>query len=33
VSIELPDLIKGIDTWGKTTMEAEDAALNYGCEW
>jgi hypothetical protein len=33
VSIELLDLIKGIDTWGETTMEAEDAALNNGGEW
>lgn len=33
VSIELLDLIKSIDTWGETTMEAEDAALNNGCEW
>jgi hypothetical protein len=27
-SIELFDLVKGVDTWGQTTMEAEDVVLN-----
>ena len=32
-AIELSDLIKGVDTWGETTMEAEDLVLNNSCEW
>jgi len=32
-AIELSDLIKGVDTWGETTVEAEDLVLNNSCEW
>jgi len=32
-SIKLLDLIKGVDTWGQTTMEAEDVSLDNGGEW
>lgn len=32
-SIELSDLIEGINTWGESTMEAEDLVLDDSCEW
>ena len=32
-SVELSDLVKGVDTWGETTVEAEDLVLHNSCEW
>ena len=32
-SIELLDLIKGINTWREATMEAENVSLNDGGQW
>ena len=32
-SVELSDLIKGVDTWGETTMKAENLAFNDCCQW
>ena len=32
-SIELLDLIKGVDTWGETTMETEDISFNDCGQW
>jgi len=31
-TIKLFDLVEGIDTWRKSTVEAEDAILDNGCE-
>ena len=31
-SIELSNLIEGVNTWRETTMEAEDLALNNGSQ-
>ena len=32
-AIKLLNLVKGVDTWGQTSMEAEDLVLNNSCEW
>ena len=32
-SVELSDLVKGVDTWGETTMETEDLVLDDSSEW
>ena len=31
-SVELLDLVKGVDTWGKSTVEAEDVSFNHSGE-
>lgn len=31
--IKLLDLIKGVDRWRETSMEAEDVALDHGGQW
>ena len=32
-AIKLLNLVKGVDTWGQTSMKAEDLILNNSCEW
>ena len=32
-SVELSDLVKGVNTGGETTVEAEDLILDDSCEW
>ena len=32
-SVKLLDLIKGVDTWGETTMKAEDVSFNDSSQW
>ena len=32
-SVELSDLVKGVNTWGETTVEAEDLVLDDSGEW
>jgi hypothetical protein len=32
-SVELSDLVEGVDGRRETTMEAEDLSLNDGCQW
>jgi hypothetical protein len=32
-SVQLSNLVQGIDTWGKTTMEAENLAFNNSSKW
>ena len=32
-SVELSDLVKGVNTGGETTVEAEDLVLDDSCEW
>jgi len=32
-SVELLDLVKGVNAWGQATVQAEDVILNHSCEW